>query len=170
MKAGLASLLQKNPTHAMDGIFSQVERWEAACVGETSMDTSPPTHTSPPSLFFYSLLPLSFLLPLPLSPSLPLFLPPSSLFLLSSPSSFSLLLLFLPLSLPPSLFFFSFLPPYLPLLPPSLPQVAGEDEGVREKAIEYVSSSLLSMRHHLFIPHPDNEKHLMALVGALATV
>ena len=99
MKACLASLLQKNPTHGMDGIFSQVERWEAACVGETSMDTSPPTHTSPPSLLFYSLLPLSFLLPLPLPPSLPpsfLAIPPPLLpflFLLTSS---------LPPSLPPS--------------------------------------------------------------------
>ena len=69
-----------------------------------------------------------------------------------------------PPSLPPSLS--PPLPRSLspPSLPPSLPQVAGEDEGVREKAIEYVSSSLMSMRHHLFIPHPDNEKHLMALV------
>ena len=147
----------------MDGIFSQVERWEAACVGETSMDTSPHTHTSPPSLLFYSLLPLSFLLPLPLFPSLPLFFPP---YLPIPPPllSFLFLPLSLPISPPPSLPI-SPLPPSLPpSLSPSLPQVAGEDEGVREKAIEYVSSSLLSMRHHLFIAHPDNEKHLMGLV------
>ena len=45
-----------------------------------------------------------------------------------------------------------------------VPQVAGEDEGVREKAIEYVSTSLMSMRHILFIPHPDNEKRLLTHV------
>ena len=48
-------------------------------------------------------------------------------------------------------------------IPPPL-QVAGEDEGVREKAIEYVSTSLISMRHILFIPHPENEKHLLSHV------
>ena len=32
------------------------------------------------------------------------------------------------------------------------PQVAGEDEGVQEKAIEYVTTSLIRMRHILFIP------------------
>ena len=47
---------------------------------------------------------------------------------------------------------------------PPPPQVAGEDEGVREKAIEYVSTSLISMRHILFIPHPENEKHLLSHV------
>ena len=40
-------------------------------------------------------------------------------------------------------------------------QVGGEDEGVREQAIDYVSSSLMSMRHILFIPHPENEKQLV---------
>ena len=40
-------------------------------------------------------------------------------------------------------------------------QVGGEDERVREKAIEYVSSSLMSMRHILFIPHPQHERHLV---------
>ena len=39
--------------------------------------------------------------------------------------------------------------------------MSGEDEGVREKAIEYVSTALMSMRHILFIPHPENEKHLV---------
>ena len=47
---------------------------------------------------------------------------------------------------------------------PPPPQVAGEDEGVREEAIEYVSTSLISMRHILFIPHPENEKHLLSHV------
>ena len=53
--------------------------------------------------------------------------------------------------------------------PPSL-QVAGEDEGVREKAIEYVSTSLMSMRHILFIPHPDNEKHLVAHIKKVGSI
>ena len=126
------------------------------------------THTSPPSLLFYSLLPLSS--PPSSPPSLfPSLLPPyssSSPFLPLSPYFFSPSLFpSLPLSFPSSLPI-SPLPPSLspPSLLISLPQVAGEDEGVREKAIEYVSSSLMSMRHHLFIPHPDNEKHLMALV------
>ena len=35
---------------------------------------------------------------------------------------------------------------------------------MREKAIEYVSTSLMSMRHILFIPHPENEKHIVAHV------
>ena len=48
--------------------------------------------------------------------------------------------------------------------PISVNQVGGEDEGVREQAIEYVSSSLMSMRHILFIPHPENEKHLVGHV------
>ena len=101
--------------------------------------------SSPPSLFSSLLPPYSSSSPfLPLSPSLTPYLPPPSLAPYLPPPS-----------LPPSL---------SPSLPPSLPQVAGEDEGVREKAIEYVSSSLMSMRHHLFIPHPDNEKHLMGLV------
>ena len=39
--------------------------------------------------------------------------------------------------------------------------MGGEDERVREKAIEYVSSSLMSMRHILFIPHPQHERHLV---------
>ena len=48
--------------------------------------------------------------------------------------------------------------------PPPPLQVAGEDEGVSEKAIEYVSTSLISMRHILFIPHPEIEKHLLSHV------
>ena len=40
-------------------------------------------------------------------------------------------------------------------------QIQGEDESVREKGIEYVCSSLPSMRHKLFIPHPENEKFLL---------
>ena len=124
------------------------------------------THTPllPPCFFTHSSLPPFFSL-LPSSP--PSLLPPS--FLPIPPPLLSFLFLLtssLPPSLPPSLFLF--LPPSLslppPPPPPPLPQVAGEDEGVREKAIEYVSSSLMSMRHHLFIPHPDNEKHLMGLV------
>ena len=94
VKTGLATLLQKNTTAAMDGIFSQVgtgERGHLLC------------------------------------------------------------------SVPP--------PP-----PPPPPQVAGEDEGVREKAIEYVSTSLMSMRHILFIPHPDNEKHLVAHVKKVGSI
>ena len=108
VKAGLASLLQKNPTHAMDGIFSQVERWGAACVGETSLDSSPLTsHTVTlsslpcPSFFITSQPSLS--LSLSSSPS---FLPPSPfLSFLSFP--------FLPLSF------------CLPSPPPSLPPSGG---------------------------------------------
>lgn len=40
-------------------------------------------------------------------------------------------------------------------------QIAGEEEGVRGKAIEYVSSSLMNMRHKLFLPHVENEKYLL---------
>lgn len=43
-------------------------------------------------------------------------------------------------------------------------QLCGEDDGVREKAIDYVSTSLMSMRHKLFIPHPENEKFLLELI------
>ena len=41
---------------------------------------------------------------------------------------------------------------------------------MREKAIEYVSTSLMSMRHILFIPHPDNEKHLVAHVKKVGSI
>ena len=54
-----------------------------------------------------------------------------------------------------------------------VPQVAEEDEGVREKAIEYVSTSLMSMRHILFIPlipHPDNEKRLLTDVKKVSLI
>ena len=40
----------------------------------------------------------------------------------------------------------------------------GEDEGVREKAMDYLSSSLMSMRHKLFLTNQDNEKFLMEQV------
>ena len=40
-------------------------------------------------------------------------------------------------------------------------QITGDDEGVREKGMEYVSTSLMSMRHRLFIPHQENEKFLL---------
>ena len=43
-------------------------------------------------------------------------------------------------------------------------QIMGEDEGVREKGIGYVCNSLPSMRHKLFIPHPENEKFLLELI------
>ncbi len=43
-------------------------------------------------------------------------------------------------------------------------QIMGDDEGVREKGIDYVCISLPSMRHKLFIPHPDNEKFLLGLI------
>ena len=43
-------------------------------------------------------------------------------------------------------------------------QIMGEDETVRDKAIEYVSVSLMDMRHKLFIQCEDNEKFLVELV------
>ena len=43
-------------------------------------------------------------------------------------------------------------------------QVCAGDEAVREKAIEYISTSLMSMRHKLFISHPENEKCLLELI------
>ena len=43
-------------------------------------------------------------------------------------------------------------------------QVSGEDEAVREKALEYVCGPLMSLRHKLFLPHPDNEKALLQLI------
>ncbi len=43
-------------------------------------------------------------------------------------------------------------------------QILGEDEGVREKGIDYVCNSLPSMRHKLFIPHPENEKFLLGQI------
>ena len=43
-------------------------------------------------------------------------------------------------------------------------QICGEDEAVREKGIEYVSTSLVQMRHKLFIPHPENEKFLVEMI------
>ena len=47
---------------------------------------------------------------------------------------------------------------------PAVSLPSGEDETVREKAIEYVSTSLMSMRHKLFLTNPDNEKHLLTLI------
>uniref|UniRef100_A0A1X7SWQ5 Apoptosis inhibitor 5 n=1 Tax=Amphimedon queenslandica TaxID=400682 RepID=A0A1X7SWQ5_AMPQE len=43
-------------------------------------------------------------------------------------------------------------------------QILGEDETLREKAIEYVSVPLMDMRHVLFIPKEENEKCLLELV------
>ena len=43
-------------------------------------------------------------------------------------------------------------------------QILGEDEAVREKAIEYISVSLMDMRHKLFIPSEENEKFLLELI------
>ena len=40
----------------------------------------------------------------------------------------------------------------------------GDDDSVREKAMEYVSVSLMDMRHKLFIPHEENEKFLVELI------
>lgn len=43
-------------------------------------------------------------------------------------------------------------------------QIMGGDESVREKAIAYVSVSLMDMRHKLFIPNEDNEKFLVECI------
>ena len=43
-------------------------------------------------------------------------------------------------------------------------QICGEDEAIREKGMEYVSTSLVQMRHKLFIPHPENEKFLVEMI------
>ena len=43
-------------------------------------------------------------------------------------------------------------------------QILGEDETLREKAIEYVSVPLMDMRHVLFIPKEENEKCLLELI------
>ena len=43
-------------------------------------------------------------------------------------------------------------------------QICGEDEAIREKGLEYVSTSLVQMRHKLFIPHPENEKFLVEMI------
>ena len=40
----------------------------------------------------------------------------------------------------------------------------GDDDSVREKAMDYVSVSLIDMRHKLFIPHEENEKFLVELI------
>ena len=40
----------------------------------------------------------------------------------------------------------------------------GDDDSVREKAMDYVSVSLMDMRHKLFIPHEENEKFLVELI------
>ena len=45
-------------------------------------------------------------------------------------------------------------------------QIVTEDEGgremnIREKGIEYISTSLMSMRHKLFLNNPENEKFLL---------
>ena len=43
-------------------------------------------------------------------------------------------------------------------------QICGEDESIREKGLEYISTSLVQMRHKLFIPHPENEKFLVKMI------
>lgn len=43
-------------------------------------------------------------------------------------------------------------------------QIMGGDETVREKAIVYVSVSLMDMRHKLFIPNEDNERFLVECI------
>ena len=48
-------------------------------------------------------------------------------------------------------------------------QICGEDEAIREKGIEYVSTSLVQMRHKLFIPHPENEKFLVEMVKKVSS-
>ena len=40
----------------------------------------------------------------------------------------------------------------------------GEDDGVREKAIAYVSVPLMAMKHKIFIPNQDNEKFLVECI------
>lgn len=49
-------------------------------------------------------------------------------------------------------------------------QICGEDEAIREKGIEYVSTSLVQMRHKLFIPHPENEKFLVEMIKKVKKV
>ena len=49
-------------------------------------------------------------------------------------------------------------------------QICGEDEVIREKALEYVSTSLVQMRHKLFIPHPENEKFLVEMIKKVCTI
>ena len=48
-------------------------------------------------------------------------------------------------------------------------QICGDDESIREKGIEYVSTSLVQMRHKLFIPHPENEKFLVTMIKKVRT-
>ena len=49
-------------------------------------------------------------------------------------------------------------------------QICGEDESIREKGLEYISTSLVQMRHKLFIPHPENEKFLVEMIKKVNTV
>ena len=49
-------------------------------------------------------------------------------------------------------------------------QICGEDEAIREKGIDYVSTSLVQMRHKLFIPHPENEKFLIEMIKKVSTM
>ncbi len=48
-------------------------------------------------------------------------------------------------------------------------QIMGEDDGVREKAIAYVSVPLMAMKHKIFIPNPDNEKFLVECIKKVST-
>ena len=43
-------------------------------------------------------------------------------------------------------------------------QIMGEDETIREKGIEYICGPLMSMRHKLFLGHPENEQYLLELI------
>lgn len=43
-------------------------------------------------------------------------------------------------------------------------QITGDDETIREKGLEYVCGPLMSMRHKLFMQHPENEKFLLELI------
>jgi len=54
-------------------------------------------------------------------------------------------------------------------------QIMTEEDGVREvsireKGIEYVSKSLMSMRHKLFLTNPENEKFLLEQIKKVSEV
>ena len=43
-------------------------------------------------------------------------------------------------------------------------QIIGEDETIRQKGLEYICGTLMTMKHQLFDLHPENEEILLILI------
>ena len=47
-------------------------------------------------------------------------------------------------------------------------QIMGEDEAIRQKGMEYVCGTLMTMKHKLFHSHLENEECLLLLIKKVA--